>query len=100
MVLNLKGIEYEMKTVNLIKQEHLSAEHKALNPNGTVPLLLRTSSDGSIFKIGQSLAAIEYLDESLPKAISFCRRFQIQRQGLSPAHWLTSLPATCSQSQT
>lgn len=68
MVLNLKGIEYDMKTINLIKQEHLSGEHKALNPNATVPLLLRTGSDGSIFKVGQSLAAIEYLDETLPQS--------------------------------
>ncbi|EHK46899.1 hypothetical protein TRIATDRAFT_282450 [Trichoderma atroviride IMI 206040] len=68
MVLNLKGIEYEMKTINLLKQEHLSGEHKALNPNATVPLLLRKGSDGSIFKVGQSLAAIEYLDETLPQS--------------------------------
>ncbi|KAL7921431.1 Maleylacetoacetate isomerase [Trichoderma austrokoningii] len=68
MVLNLKGIEYEMKTVNLLKGEHLSDEHKARNPNLTVPLLLRTASDGSVIKISQSLAAIEYLDEILPQS--------------------------------
>lgn len=68
MVLNLKGIEYDMKTVNLLKNEHLSSEHKARNPNLTVPLLLRTASDGSVFKIGQSVAAIEYLDETLPQS--------------------------------
>lgn len=68
MVLNLKGIEYEMKTINLIKQEHLSSEHKTLNPNATVPLLLRKGSDGSVFKVGQSVAAIEYLDETLPES--------------------------------
>lgn len=68
MVLNLKGIEYDMKTVNLLKGEQLSSEHKARNPNLTVPLLLRTASDGSVFKVGQSLAAIEYLDETLPQS--------------------------------
>lgn len=68
MVLNLKGIEYDMQTVNLLKGEHLSSEHKARNPNLTVPLLLRTASDGSVFKVGQSLAAIEYLDETLPQS--------------------------------
>ncbi|PNP45479.1 hypothetical protein TGAM01_v204610 [Trichoderma gamsii] len=68
MVLNLKGIEYEMKTVNLLKAEQQSSEHKALNPNATVPLLLRKGSDGSIFKVGQSVAAIEYLDETLPES--------------------------------
>ncbi|UKZ95885.1 uncharacterized protein TrAFT101_010697 [Trichoderma asperellum] len=68
MVLNLKGIEYDMQTVNLLKGEHLSSEHKARNPNLTVPLLLRTTSDGNVFKVGQSLAAIEYLDETLPQS--------------------------------
>ncbi|KAL6898526.1 Maleylacetoacetate isomerase [Trichoderma evansii] len=68
MVLNLKGIEYDMKTVNLLKGEQLSSEHKARNPNLTVPLLLRTASDGSVFKVGQSVAAIEYLDETFPQS--------------------------------
>ncbi|KAL7928660.1 glutathione S-transferase [Trichoderma chlorosporum] len=68
IALNLKGIEYETKTVNLLKGEQLSSEHKARNPTATVPLLIRTAGDGSVFKVGQSVAAIEYLEESHPQS--------------------------------
>ncbi|RFU81696.1 maleylacetoacetate isomerase [Trichoderma arundinaceum] len=68
IVLNLKGIDYDMKTVNLLKGDHLSSEHKARNPTATVPLLVHTSSNGNIFKIGQSVAAIEYLEEVHPQS--------------------------------
>ncbi|KAL7793871.1 glutathione S-transferase [Trichoderma ceciliae] len=68
IVLNLKGIEYDIKTVNLLKGEHLSSEHKVRNPSATVPLLVRTASIGNVFKIGQSVAAIEYLEETHPQS--------------------------------
>ncbi|KAL6831696.1 glutathione S-transferase [Trichoderma camerunense] len=67
MVLNLKGIEYELIPVNLLKNEHLTSEHKARNPTATVPLLIRTAGDRSAFKIGQSVAAIEFLEETHPQ---------------------------------
>ncbi|UKZ52795.1 hypothetical protein TrVGV298_006582 [Trichoderma virens] len=67
MVLNLKGIEYDLKTINLLKGDQLTSEHKALNPTATVPLLIRTAGDGSVFKVGQSVAAIEYLEETHPQ---------------------------------
>lgn len=66
IVLNLKGIEYDMKAINLLKGDHLSDEHKARNPTATVPLLVRTTGSGNVFKVGQSVAAIEYLEETHP----------------------------------
>lgn len=67
IVLNLKGIEYDLKAVNLLKGEQLSSEHKARNPTATVPLLVRTAGNGNVFTVGQSVAAIEYLEETHPQ---------------------------------
>lgn len=63
IVLNLKGIEYESRAVNLVRDggEQKKPEYLELNPQGLVPLLL---VDG--LAINQSLAIIEYLDERWP----------------------------------
>ncbi|TFB01778.1 putative glutathione S-transferase [Trichoderma ghanense] len=66
IVLNLKNIEYELKAVNLLKGDHLASDYKARNPTATVPLLVRTSGSGNVFSVGQSVAAIEYLEEIHP----------------------------------
>ncbi|UNI15922.1 Maleylacetoacetate isomerase [Purpureocillium takamizusanense] len=64
IALNLKGIDYELVPVNLLKDEQLSESHRALNPSATVPLLVvRSGDDKTGFKIGQSVAALEYIDE-------------------------------------
>lgn len=65
IALNLKGIAYDLVPVNILKDEQLSAEHKALNPSCSVPLLCK-KGDATPFKIGQSVAALEYLDEIHP----------------------------------
>ncbi len=71
IALNLKGIEYELVPVNLLKDEQLSESHRALNPSATVPLLVvRTGDDKTGLKIGQSVAALEYLDEAHPQGAS------------------------------
>ncbi len=61
IALNLKGLPYELRTVNLLAgegEQHATAYRK-LNPQGLVPTLL----DGErVFR--QSLAIIEYLDEA------------------------------------
>lgn len=64
---NVKGIEYDIVPVNLLKNEQLSEEHLKLNPSASVPLLIchRAKTDG--FKIGQSVAALEYLEEVHPE---------------------------------
>ncbi|XP_021567499.1 maleylacetoacetate isomerase [Carlito syrichta] len=61
--LALKGIDYETMPINLIKDggQQFSAEFQALNPMKQVPVL---KIDG--ITIGQSLAIIEYLDETRP----------------------------------
>ena len=61
IALNLKGLSYAQKPVHLIKdggQQH-SAAHRELSPQETVPVLV----DGARV-IRQSLAIMEYLDES------------------------------------
>ncbi len=60
MALNLKGLDYEVRPVHLVRdggQQH-SAEYLALNPLGLVPTLV----DGATV-ITQSLAMLEYLEE-------------------------------------
>jgi maleylacetoacetate isomerase len=59
IALNLAGIAYESVAVDLMKREHKAPEHLARNPQGLVPALLL---DGHLFN--QSLAIIEYLDET------------------------------------
>ena len=63
IALNLKGLAYDRSVVNLIKdggQQHAPA-YTAINPQALIPTL---DVDGRI--IGQSLAIIEYLDETYP----------------------------------
>lgn len=60
IALNLKGLNYEVIPVHLVKNggEQLSPEYANKNPNRLVPLY----TDGT-HTIHQSLAIIEYLDE-------------------------------------
>ena len=59
IALNLLGLAYESLPVDLVKGEQRSAENTARNPQGLVPTLLM---DG--LTLTQSLAIIEYLDET------------------------------------
>jgi maleylacetoacetate isomerase/maleylpyruvate isomerase len=61
IALNLKGLDYEPAFVHLRKNEQRAPDYLALNPAGLVPLLL---IDG--LKLTQSLAIVEYLDETRP----------------------------------
>jgi len=69
IVLNLKNIECETVSVNLAEDDQLSDEHKTRNPSASVPLLVCKTDNGT-FNIGQSLAAIEYLEEAHPESYS------------------------------
>lgn len=64
IALNLKGLAYEAAAVDLRPQVHgqRAAEFLALNPQGLVPVLI----DGER-TLTQSLAIIEYLDETHPQ---------------------------------
>ena len=63
IALNLKGLPYETLGVHLVKDggQHRQAAYKNANPQGLVPAL---DVDGSV--IGQSLAILEYLEETHP----------------------------------
>jgi maleylacetoacetate isomerase len=61
IALNLKGVSYRTVGVHLLKDENLSPEHLARHPSGRVPIL---EIDGH--RIGQSMAMIDYLDETRP----------------------------------
>ncbi|MGX8011863.1 maleylacetoacetate isomerase [Mesorhizobium sp. ORM8.1] len=61
IALNLLGIPYETVPVNLLEKEQRAPQHLARNPQGLVPVL---EIDG--LRLTQSLAIIEYLDETRP----------------------------------
>lgn len=63
IALNLKGIDYEPKFVNLLKDEHKSEQNVAINPLGLVPSLEVQSGNDAATIITQSLAILEYLEE-------------------------------------
>ena len=62
--LNLKGLAYETRPVHLVRDcgEQHADDYRALNPQALVPMLV----DGER-RITQSLAILEYLDETFPK---------------------------------
>lgn len=62
IALNLKGLAYEPAFVHLAKGEHHKPEYSALNPQALVPTL----EDGGRL-LTQSLAIIEYLEETHPQ---------------------------------
>jgi maleylacetoacetate isomerase len=62
IALAYKGLEYESHAVSLPKMEHKAADYVALNPQGLVPALVDDA--GRVYT--QSLAMIEYLDETHP----------------------------------
>ncbi|QUS58752.1 maleylacetoacetate isomerase [Pseudovibrio brasiliensis] len=61
IALNLKGLSYDMVTVNLLKGEQKDTDNLKRNPQGFVPSL---DLEGDMMT--QSLAIIEYLDELHP----------------------------------
>ncbi|KAL5704778.1 maleylacetoacetate isomerase [Ranunculus cassubicifolius] len=62
IALNLKGLKYEYKAVNLLKGEQFSEEYKKVNPIGYVPALV----DDDIV-IADSLAILLYMEEKYPQ---------------------------------
>ncbi len=62
IALALKGLPYQAQAVHLAHAEQHHPDYAALNPQQLVPLLI--DDDGS--RISQSLAIIEYLDETRP----------------------------------
>ena len=61
IALALKGLDYDYRAVHLARNEHLSESYGAVSPSRLVPLL----RDGDQV-VTQSLAIIEYLEETRP----------------------------------
>jgi len=62
IALNIKAIDYESISVNLVQGEQNSDDFKKINPAQGVPALVL--DDGSV--LTQSMAILEWLDESYP----------------------------------
>jgi len=62
IALNLKGVGYDSRPVNLAEGEQKSPGYRALNPQGFVPMLEIDDR-----RLTQSLAIIAYLDQTRPE---------------------------------
>jgi maleylacetoacetate isomerase len=63
IALNLKGLDYAQSFIHLRKNEQTAPAYLARNPQGLVPLL----EDAGGVSLIQSLAIVEYLDETHPR---------------------------------
>jgi len=66
IALNLKGLAYDYLPVNLLKGEQHGDAYRAISPDGLLPLL-EVEGDPDQVSLSQSMAIIEYLDETHPE---------------------------------
>lgn len=68
IALNLKGLPYEVVPVHLLRNggEQFTSGYRRLNPDALVPVLL-DEANADAHALTQSLAIIEYLDETHPQ---------------------------------
>ena len=64
IALNLKGLKFEETQVDLLKGQQFADTYKALNPQSVLPALILDDRGPPLF---QSLAILEYLDETHPQ---------------------------------
>ena len=64
IALNLKGVAYDETIVDLHKGEQFAAAYKSVNPQSVLPSLIDGDGTTPLF---QSLAILEYLDETHPQ---------------------------------
>jgi maleylpyruvate isomerase len=65
IALNLKGLEYEYASVDLLKDETRGEDYRRINPQAIVPTLQDDGVDDGII-VPQSIAICEYLEERFP----------------------------------
>jgi maleylacetoacetate isomerase/maleylpyruvate isomerase len=63
IALAIKGLDYEYIPVHLVKGEHKQAGYASVSPSLLVPTLELDTGE----RLGQSMAIIEYLDETHPE---------------------------------
>ena len=63
IALELKGLSYEYVPVHIAKGEHKKQDYVAISPSMLVPTLETDAGE----QLGQSMAIIEYLDETHPQ---------------------------------
>jgi len=63
IALGLKGLPYDYVPVHLVKKEQLAPDYRKLNPDALVPTLV----DDAGHALTQSLAIIEWLEETYPE---------------------------------
>ncbi|KDP28752.1 hypothetical protein JCGZ_14523 [Jatropha curcas] len=83
--LNLKGLSYEYKAVNLEKGEQFSPEFERLNPLHYVPVLV----DGDVV-VSDSFAILLYLEEKYPQKALLPDDIQQRALNLQAASIITS----------
>ena len=86
IALALKGLEYDYKPVHLAKNEQLNESYAAVSASRLVPLL----RDGD-HMLTQSLAIMEYLDETHPEPPLLPA--DAARRAPACAHWRSTWPA-------
>ena len=64
IALALKNLDVQHVPINLLKKDQLKDDYKSLNASQSVPVL--TDPAAKDFPIGQSIAALEYLEEAYP----------------------------------
>jgi maleylacetoacetate isomerase len=86
IALNLKGLAYDYLPVHLAKGDHKKDAYTAVSADQLVPML--ELDDGT--RLSQSMAIIEYLDETQP-ARRCCRRMRWAGPGCG--RWRSRSPA-------
>ncbi|KAK7189181.1 hypothetical protein DPSP01_005428 [Paraphaeosphaeria sporulosa] len=63
---NLKNLTYVPHYLDMAKDDHESEEYRKLNPSASIPTLIVQTEGQEEFKICQSVAILEYLEELHP----------------------------------
>ncbi|KAF9583009.1 Glutathione S-transferase zeta-1 [Lunasporangiospora selenospora] len=76
IALNLKKIDYEVRPINLLKNEQKSADYLKINPLGFVPAYIDSKTGETLT---ESISILEYLEEAYPEAYPLLPKDPIQK---------------------